>query len=110
MPCFQVTVKSQTGGEDVTVAALQSLSEARRLADAIRHFEPRISCDVDPALTIGLDDPIPAEWAPRFTPEERAQIERSYLDARAEMLACGATQARVDSVLPLTADGRVPWN
>lgn len=54
-------------------------------------------------------DPIDAmSW--RLSPEEREALESHYLKARRELLAAGFTQAEINRLMPVTAEGGLEWD
>jgi len=96
-------VPDDSGFERV-VAMVDSLAEAFDLVRALHGHRPRIEWE----RTRGAGDN--GAWSrTTFTPAERADIEAMYLSARAEMKAVGVPDSTIDRIVPVTADGFVPW-
>lgn len=90
---------------DRVAATVNSLDEALSLANALAEHGSRIEWERSPGAP---EDS--ATWGRLdFSPTERAEIERIYLFTRAELQAAGVASETIDSMLPLTPDGRVPW-
>lgn len=107
VPQFRVIIQDLDSEVDRVAATVDSLSEALALVRALHDHQPRIEWKrpLGSGEADGAD-----EWArTTFTPRERADIEAMYLGARAEMKAAGVSDATIDRIVPVTADGSVPW-
>jgi len=106
---FRVGLTSQSGKERI-VAVLDTLGEARMMAEALADYSPWIEWGQMPGKRLDADDG-GIQWRRTgFTADERAKLEAVYLTAREELRQAGMAPDKVDRLLPLNADGRVPWD
>lgn len=104
VPCFRVTVWDVNSGLDRVAASVESLAEALDLMHVLQQHRPRIEWKRDTA------DAHEGWSRTTLTSREREEIEAIYLKTRIEMKAAGVPDATIDRIVPLTADGRVPWD
>ena len=105
MPQFRVIVRDANGVERVA-ATVDTREDAWALVRALREQRPRVEMSLSREAADGTEAWIRTIFAPR----ERAEIEAIYLKARAEMKAAGIPDETIESMMPLTPDGRVPWD
>jgi len=105
VPRFRVVIRDTATRSDRVAATVDSLDEALSFAHALAEHGSRVEWERSPGAPDGS-----ASWGRLdFSPTERAELERTYLLTRAELQAAGVSSEKIDSMLPLTPDGRVPW-
>jgi len=97
-------------GANRAVAVLDTLGEAREIAEAVASFRPWIECSEFPGATIDLKDGRLNWRRSRFTAAEKVRLEEIYRAACGVMSMPGVPRQRIDALLPISNEGTLPWD